>query len=995
MRVTAAIVGVVLGAGSCTGAPQAPAETSRSSSLPSDTSPVPVQPEDSSVTAGEAVYLRGEFDSARALWTSALRRASAAGDSALAARLLTWLGLAAYRQGKYSEARRASMNALALKQRLGLTGELAKSYNALGLLAWNEGRLTEAADLFGQASDAASRALDLPARAKASNNLALVRTELGDFTRARHGFRVALEAARTLGDARIEGGALSNLAMLDIQTGDPSAAIVKLSEARRLYRTIGYATGEQNALGQLGTAYQALGEPRLALAAIDSSLQLARQQGLRQEVASSLELLAELYRDAGDLRRALQLYAEARAINAELGLSVELGTDLRSEAEIQRALGRSALASRYAAEALVIHERTGARLQALRDHLLLAELSADSGLSHEAERRLRTATLLTRRLGIRLARVETALAKARVADRSGRFGDVLTSLAAAHSDLAAGGYGIEWNAAMLGARAHAKLGQLDSAVAVGRQAVAAVERVRANFGSGFLRASYVFDKSAPYSDLVNVLLQLGRVDEAFEVADALRGRTLLEHLASTNGDAPSSAPTVRSFAEGEKLLRSINVLVARRDAAEESVPAEHDTANAVRIRYLDKAIADGRSAYESLLLKLAEEDAVGSTLLGSRRASAAEIRGALDPHEAILEYLVGANRVWIFVVTRDRVHGIESAVDARELETRTRVARELVGQSPQGSNRDLAVLDSLYQTLVGPAVRSGALVGTQRLVVVPHSLLTYLPFAALRNPLTQRYLIEDFSLVELPSAAAFSALRTLRPHDSDPDGAPAAAVFAPVPALLPATRREVRSVRGMMPRASAYIGGAATEERVRDALGRPMIVHIATHGTVNIRNPLFSAIALARSSATDPPGRDGRLTVHEVLGLRVRSPMVFLSGCETGLGGGWSTGFTHQEDYGTLAQSFLYAGAGNVVATLWRIEDEGAAMFAERFYGWLRRTAPTEALARAQRDMLRSASRSDPYYWAAYQLSGDGGTHGTGHLSVSMEVGSAPRGWIE
>jgi CHAT domain-containing protein/tetratricopeptide (TPR) repeat protein len=951
-------------------------------------------PDDSSVTAGEAVYLRGEFDSARALWTSALRRASAAGDSALAARLLTWLGLAAYRQGKYSEARRASTDALALKQRLGLTGELAKSYNALGLLAWNEGRLTEAADLFGQASDAASGTGDLPARAKASNNLALVRTELGDFTRARHGFQAALEAARTLGDARIEGGALSNLAMLDIQTGDPSAAIVKLSEARRLYRTIGYATGEQNALGQLGTAYQALGEPRLALAAIDSSLQLARQQGLRQEVASSLELLAELYRDAGDLRRALQLYAEARAINAELGLSVELGTDLRSEAEIQRALGRSALASRYAAEALVIHERTGARLQALRDHLLLAELSADSGLSREADRRLRTATLLTRRLGIRLARVETALAKARVADRSGRFGEVLTSLAAASRDLAAGGYGIEWNAAMLGARAHAKLGQLDSAVAVGRQAVAAVERVRANFGSGFLRASYVFDKSAPYSDLVNVLLQLGRVEEAFEVADALRGRTLLEHLASTNGDAPSSAPTVRSFAEGEKLLRSINGLVARRDAAEESAPGG-DTANAVRIRYLDKAIADGRSAYETLLLKLAEEDAVGSTLLGSRRASAAEIRGALDPHEAILEYLVGANRVWIFVVTRDRVHGIESAVDARELETRARVARELVGQSPQGRNRDLAVLDSLYQMLVGPAVRSGALVGTQRLVVVPHSFLTYLPFAALRNPLTQRYLIEDFSLVELPSAAAFSALRTLRPHASNPDGAAAAAVFAPVPALLPATRREVRSVRGKIRHANAYIDGAATEERVRDALGRPMIVHIATHGTVNVRNPLFSAIELARGSATDHPSRDGRLTVHEVLGLRVRSPMVFLSGCETGLGGGWSTGFAHQEDYGTLAQSFLYAGAGNVVATLWRIEDEGAAMFAERFYGWLRRTAPTEALARAQRDLLRSASRSDPYYWAAYQLSGDGGTHAVEHLSVSIEARAAPPGRLE
>jgi hypothetical protein len=120
-----------------------------------------------------------------------------------------------------------------------------------------------------------------------------------------------------------------------------------------------------------------------------------------------------------------------------------------------------------------------------------------------------------------------------------------------------------------------------------------------------------------------------------------------------------------------------------------------------------------------LVLKLAEQDAVGSTLLGSRRASAEEIRRSLDPHEAILEYLVGADRVWLFVVTRDHVHGIESAVQAGELETRSRVARELVGRPPPGGFRDLSVLDSLYQILIGPALRSGALTETRRLVIGP------------------------------------------------------------------------------------------------------------------------------------------------------------------------------------------------------------------------------------------------------------------------------------
>jgi len=107
----------------------------------------------------------------------------------------------------------------------------------------------------------------------------------------------------------------------------------------------------------------------------------------------------------------------------------------------------------------------------------------------------------------------------------------------------------------------------------------------------------------------------------------------------------------------------------------------------------------------------------------------------------------------------------------------------------------------------------------------------------------------------------------------------------------------------------------------------------------------------------------------------VRSPLVFLSGCETALGTAWSTPFLRGEDYATLAQGFLYAGAGSVVATLWRIDDEGAAAFAEAFYDAMRARPPLDALAAAQRTLLRDpryARFSAPRYWAAYVLAGAG-----------------------
>jgi CHAT domain-containing protein len=133
---------------------------------------------------------------------------------------------------------------------------------------------------------------------------------------------------------------------------------------------------------------------------------------------------------------------------------------------------------------------------------------------------------------------------------------------------------------------------------------------------------------------------------------------------------------------------------------------------------------------------------------------------------------------------------------------------------------------------------------------------------------------------------------------------------------------------------------------------------------------MFSRLELAPGDGT--PENDGRLEVHEVMELSIRTRLAFLSGCETGLGVAWTTDFARGEDYTTMAQSFLYAGARNVIATLWRIEDAGAAVFAARFYQHLRNRAPADALAEAQRDMRNDPRYASPYYWAAYVLSGEG-----------------------
>jgi CHAT domain-containing protein len=188
---------------------------------------------------------------------------------------------------------------------------------------------------------------------------------------------------------------------------------------------------------------------------------------------------------------------------------------------------------------------------------------------------------------------------------------------------------------------------------------------------------------------------------------------------------------------------------------------------------------------------------------------------------------------------------------------------------------------------------------------------------------------------------------------------------------------ELRAFRAAVRGAGGDAGSRATESRLRAALGTGGVVHVATHGQMNPWNPMFSRIEMARG--TGSAADDGRLEVHEILGLRVRADLVFLSGCETGLGPSWSTEFARGEDYASLAQAFLYAGARTVISTLWPIADDGGAEFATRFYAHLASEAPPEALAAAQREMLAVRGRRVPYYWAAYQVSGDGESGALAH----------------
>jgi CHAT domain-containing protein/tetratricopeptide (TPR) repeat protein len=927
---------------------------------------------DSLIGEGEAAYFRGEYDSADVLLTRGGGGARANGDSAAYARSLTWLGLSAWRQGRYRDAQAAGERALGIKLRLGYKEDLFRSHNALGLLAHNEGRFATAEKHFRDAAEAATAVHDSVSIAKAIGNLGLVYADAGEFDKARAAFLTLRAAANRADDPRSEGNALANLGMLDIRSGQAGRALESLAAARVLYTRIGHPPGIEAVLGQTGSAYDAMGDPERALVYLDSALEVARKHDLLQPAAENLQIIGELLGEAGDHSRALSYLAQARSFAESAGLGSRLGDIQRAEAREYASLSQFDRALARARGAAESHRSAGARLDELNDQLLYAEIAQRSGRAADADGALKISQSLASKLNFDLPHLLVSIGRARVADLAGNPRVVLETLGRSGDDFERLGASSAWEVHALRARAYARLRRWEDAAGAGRLAVAGAERVRSRLPEGPMRASYAADKAAVYSDLIISLLRLGKTEEAFEVADASRGRALLERLGTAAGEARSDRTI--DLADSERLLRRIGWLVEQLRNIDTVPPRERGGALREDVAALSRALATSQREYEEKLQRAGTRNPGGSAILGATPVSLRQVMESLASGEVLLSFHSTARSLVTFVVTRGGVRSFEAPLAMQDLATRSRLAVAVLGKAGNDPSRAV-LLNELHDALVLPAQRAGLIGRGQTVLVVPPPVLGALPFGALVDD-RGRYLVESHAVVILPSAAALPVLRNRANRNNG-----AHVVLAPFPRELPGTGLEAGFVARGSPGSQVFLSSFATEGALRVALETSAVVHVASHSVLNHASPMFSRVELAKSGGKSP-GDDGRLEVHEVISMPVRSGFVFLSGCESGAGTAWSTSFKQGQDYTTLAQAFLYAGARDVVSTLWRIDDAGASEFARKFYSALPNRTVAEALAVAQRQMISDPRYSSPRFWAAYTLAGSGVTR------ISPQTGS-------
>ncbi len=376
-----------------------------------------------------------------------------------------------------------------------------------------------------------------------------------------------------------------------------------------------------------------------------------------------------------------------------------------------------------------------------------------------------------------------------------------------------------------------------------------------------------------------------------------------------------------------------------------------------------------RSVFERLALLLIREGRPAEALVAldrgrvplfARRAGEGMLRSA--PAGTVVASLsVVADTLLVWTLRGNRVR---LSVDTVAGDTLARLVDALATGLEAGVERPGidAVLSRLHGLLVSGM---GELPPGAELVVVADGILSRVPFTALRDPASGRYLLQDHAVRYGTTLADATAPR---PRPIPPGGR--ALVVAPSfdhvrhPSLepLPAAEREARIVAAVSPRAVLLAGREATLPRVRAALAGAGLVHVASHAVFDDARPSRSYLVLARGPEGDVLQAD-ELESLDLRGVR----LVVFSACRTQRTAGRGSGMAG------LTAAAMKAGAGGVIGSLWRVEDSQTLELMTALHREYQASGdPSAALRRAQLTLLRSADSRlrSPAAWAGFRYVG-------------------------
>lgn len=500
-------------------------------------------------------------------------------------------------------------------------------------------------------------------------------------------------------------------------------------------------------------------------------------------------------------------------------------------------------------------------------------------------------------------------------------------------------------------------GHAEEAVESLREAVEIIETRRQLAPSPATDVRHFTSRLSVYQSLLKALFVLRRSEEALEVAEQMRARSLGDALrAHSEKLALTGAEKERQRALNQRIVDLNRTLLA----------ADGE------VREVRRDLYEARAALDAFT----EEMAIRYPRTVTAHAEARTFSlNDNDARPVVVEYTLLPDSIVVFVVDRQRVEMRRLAMKPAEAE---KTAARLVRRIGCRDGRFAEDARRLYDGLFAPV--ADLVHGERTLSIVPDGFLWTVPFDALLEP-SGKYVAERYAIAYAPSIAMLDWTARRPPSNAahhellafgDPSisaktSSKAAAYRDLSLGALPDAVREVQTLLRLYgsSHATVFTGEAAREAMLKKLIGDYRVVHLATHGIVDDRSPLYSALVLSASENDD---EDGLLEMREMRDLALHAELIVLSGCDT------ARGDVHQGE-GVIGMSWaiLMAGCPTTVVSQWKAESHTTAQLMIEFHQrLLAGDSKAEALRRARLALLHDPHYAHPFYWAPFVVVGDG-----------------------
>jgi len=864
------------------------------------------------------------------------------------------------------------------------------------------------------------------------------------------------------------------------QEGSPASltkAIEKCDSAKALLRSLNIVAGEGAVLIMAGYAYSQLDQDQKAVESYEQSVSLLHAAGQQKGEATALLCLGLLHGKLGEWQKAMDNFDRALPLFRASGETEGEVIALSIMGSLQLQLGKPEELLSYYDKVLEVVRATGSREGEAAVLTALGPLYAETGKPEKARESLEQAVSTYRALGVRRGEAAALMALALIyayqPDRQKAlesFRQVLPLVRAEHdrfgesaalggicvTELIASDYtkGVddcqEAQALVhaIGDRPHEafilrhvaigerKRGNLTASLTATESAIAIVESLRTKVISPELRLSYFEGSQELYEFYIDLLMLLHKQypnkdydGKALEASERARARLLLETLTEANADIRQGVDAALLQRERD-IQRRLNTKAQLQMQSLSRPQSESQTeAIAEEINTLIKEMQQA----ETEIRKTSPHYAA---LTQPRPLTLKEIQTqVLDPDTMLLEYSLGDERSYLWVVTSSSINSyvlpksaeIETAarrfydrVNARNVRVKGETNAQRENRIAQADAEIPGAAESLSRMVLGPVA---AQLGNKRLMIVADGALHFVPFSALTvgSRGATKPLIADHEIVNLPSASTLSVIRA---EVAGRQTAPRSLVALADPVFMKNDERVRKGgdSSGDRPRrVTTSSGGERTKDRqlvkaaaedtgvASDGLYIPRLP-----GTRQEAEQIVAMIPAAdRRLALDfAASRDTAMSaelgqyryVHFSTHGFLNSVHPELSGVVFSLvneRGEEQEGFLRahelfnlklpaevvvlsacQTGMGTnikgeglvsLTRGFMYAGAPRVVVSLWGVSDVGTTELMVQFYQRMLKDGmrPAAALRAAQLSLMNDKRWASPYFWAPFTLQGE------------------------